>query len=111
MKPIAIKNEDGEIIEIKWDADGKIFIRHSDIDKKRFGELREYTKVAREPKFKKILKDKGVDSPMAAELMGRMGGYLVIDGESYIISAKEISMIFETVKLNGGIVPNWSSSV
>lgn len=112
MKPIAIKNEYEEVIEIKWDKDGNIFVRHSDIDKKRFGALREYSKVAREPRFKEYLKSHGfnADDPMAQELLPKMGGYIMIDGESRLIGAKEIAMIFETVKLNGGTVPNWSSS-
>ena len=29
MKPITIKNEDGETMDIKWDADGNIWVRHS----------------------------------------------------------------------------------
>ncbi len=41
MKPISVQNEDGETIEIKQDADGVIKIRHSDIDPKSFGVLRE----------------------------------------------------------------------
>lgn len=112
MKPIAIKNESGEVIEVKWDKDGNIFIRHSDIDKKQFGQLREYSKVIREPRTKEFLESHGInaDHPIAKELLPKMGGYIVIDGESRIINAQELAVIFETVKLNGGIVPNWSSS-
>src|SRR6266404_1882314 len=104
MKPIAIKNEDGEIIEIKWDKDGNIFIRHSDIDRKRFGQLREYSKVSKEPKFKEFLKANGIDAdaPMIKDLTPKMGASLVIDDKSHIINTAEVSLILETVKLNGG---------
>lgn len=111
MKPLKIKNEYGEIIEIKHDADGAIKIRHSDIDPKRWGELHEYAKRMSQPKVKSYMAGKGIDldKPGAKELLGKMGGYIVIRGESYIINADELSRIHEAVKQAGGVVPNWSS--
>ena len=111
MKPITIRNEYGETIDVKWDSDGSIFIRHSDIDKKNFGQLREYDKQARNPKIAKALKDAGVDieDPVAKELLPKMGSYMAIGEKIYVVNARETALIIDTVRLNGGIVPNWSS--
>lgn len=113
MKPIKIKNEEGETIEIKWDADGSISIRHSDIDKKNFGWLREYSKTSRQPKAAAFLKERGIDvsHPLVKELLPKAGASLVIRRKSYHIGADEVALICEAVKKHGGIVPNWSSRV
>jgi hypothetical protein len=111
MEPIKIENEYGETIELKWDEDGNIQVCHSDIDKEHFGEFHEFAKRSRQPQIKASLKEKGIDAsnPPAKELLEKMGGYLVIKGETFFINAKETAMIRETVKQHGGIVPNWSS--
>jgi YD repeat-containing protein len=110
-KPIAIKNEYGETIEIKWDDEGNIQVRRSDIDKERFGQRRELTKWSRLPEVKNSLKARGVDmkNPEIAALLGRLGSLLVIDGQKFTINAEETALILDTVKRNGGILPNWSS--
>ena len=108
MKPIAIKNEYGETIEIKFNADGVIKIRHSDIDPKAWGELREYSKGMNHPQFKAVLEAKGIPvTPDTIKLAGKMGGYIVLRGQSKIINANEVALIHEAVKKAGGIVPNW----
>jgi YD repeat-containing protein len=111
MKPIKIKNEYNETIELKWDEDGNIQVRHSDIDKEHFGKFHEFAKRSRQPQIKESLKGKGIDAnnPQAKELLEKMGGYLVIHGETFFINAEETAMILEAVKQHGGIVPNWSS--
>ena len=99
-------------MEIKWDDDGNIQVRHSDIDKKRFGRLCELSKRSRQPEVKQALEGKGINlaSPDIQALLSRMGSALVIEGESFTISAQETALILDTVKLNGGILPNWSAS-
>jgi hypothetical protein len=111
MQPIKVENEHGETIEIKWDADRNIHVRHSDIDKERFGQLHEYSKRVRVPGLRRTLKEKGIDTsdPNVQAMAGRLGGYILIDGEQFDINAKEVALIFEAVKQNGGIVPNWSA--
>jgi YD repeat-containing protein len=116
MKPISVKNEEGETIEIKWDADGNVKIRHSDIDPKQWGDLHELTKKIRQPGphaiALEVAQAQGVDleSPEAKELMARMGGYMLIRGTSYIVGADELKLIYDAVKQAGGVVPNWSNS-
>jgi len=114
MKPLTIKNEDGETIEIKYDADGVIKIRHSDIHPKSWGELHEYSKRIKKTDFKALMEKKkpeGVDfdSGEAKQMLNAMGGYVLISGRSYIISAAEIKLIHEAVKQSGGVIPNWSN--
>jgi len=111
MQPITTKNENGETMEIKWDDDGNIQVRHSDIDKKRFGQLCELSKRSRQPGLKQFLKGRGIDadSPDVQALLARMGSVLVIEGRSFTINAEETALILDTVKRNGGILPNWSS--
>ncbi len=115
MKPITIKNEHGETIEIKWDSDGTVRIRHSDIELKHWGELREYAPRLKQPgvhaKVKEIAARRGVDldSPEAKELAGRMGGYILVGGKMYMISSQEVTLIHEAVRQAGGIIPNWSN--
>jgi hypothetical protein len=112
LKTISIENEYGETIEIKQDADGTIKIRHSDINPKRFGIFHEYSKRLRQPEVAEFLKSKGLDpkNPAAAKLSELLGGYIVIDGQSYIINPTETALIHEVIKKQGGIVPNWSSA-
>jgi len=109
MKPITVKNEDGETIEIKYDSEGRIKIRHSDFASKYWGELREHSKLLRHPGFQKFSAAKGLDlnTTMAKELAEKMGGYVVIRGKSYIISVEEIALIHAAIEQAGGIVPNW----
>jgi hypothetical protein len=111
MNPIKIQNEYGEFIEVKWDADGNIQIRHSDIDKNNFGQFHEFAKRSRQPGIEESLKAKGIDAnnPEAKELLAKMGGYLVIKGQTYFVNAEETAMIIDAVKQAGGIVPNWSA--
>ena len=114
MKPLKIKNDDGDTIEIKYDADGGIKIRHSDIDPKLWGELHEYAKRVRQPGLQSFLEEKGIDldNPEAkevAEKLGKLGGYTVLRGKTYSINSQEVAMIHEAIKQAGGIVPNWSS--
>ena len=115
MKPISVKNEYGETIDIKWDADGNIKIRHSDIDPKRWGDLHELAKRMRQPgpraAAERVGPAVGVDfeSPEAKEMLARMGGYMLIGRESYIVSAEELKLIYDAVREAGGVVPNWSS--
>jgi hypothetical protein len=114
MKPIRIKNDYGETIEIKYDAEGGIKIRHSDIDPKRWGELHEYEKRLRQPEIHDALAVKGIDlskpeTREALDAISAMGGYTLLRGKSYIISAKEVAMIHEAIKQAGGIIPNWSN--
>ena len=115
MKPIKIKNEFGESIEIKYDDDGIIKIRHSDIDAKAWGELHEYDKRLRQAKLQDFLAEKGIamSDPMVAgmvkELGGKLGGYIVLRGKNYEVGSDEVALIHAAVKQAGGIVPNWSS--
>jgi hypothetical protein len=111
MTPIKIRNECGETIEIKFDAEGIVKIRHSDIDPKFWGELHEYSKRMRQPGIQAQFAERGCDpnSPLMKEAARRLGGYIVIRGKSYIISAEELAKIQAAVKQAGGIVPNWSS--
>jgi YD repeat-containing protein len=109
MKPVSVKNEDGDTIEISWDADGNIQIRHSAIDRERFGQLHEYSKRLRHPGLKRRLAEQGLDVPEAKALVEKLGGYMMLGSEQFSISAGDISLILEAVKLNGGILPNWSA--
>ena len=111
MKPIKIKNEEGEPIEIKFDADGRIKIRHSDIDAKSWGKLHEYAKRMKVPKLKSLAAGNEIDldSPEAKIVAEMLGGYMVLRGKTYMIGAQELSLIKEAVKQAGGIIPNWSS--
>lgn len=110
MKPIKIQNEYGETIEIKFNADGVIKIRHSDIDPRSWGELLESSKRMRQPEVKAAMKSKGAfETPEAKEILGRLGGYVIIRGKMQMINAEEVALIHEAVKQHGGIVPNWSS--
>lgn len=115
MKPISVKNEYGETIDIKWDADGNIKIRHSDIDPKRWGDLHEHAKRIRQPGPRAVAERVGqahgvdLESPEAKEMLARMGGYMLIRGESYIVSAGELKLIYDAIREAGGGVPNWSS--
>ena len=78
MNPIKLKHEDGETIEMKWDADGNIQLWHSDLGRKKFGRFHEYAKKMRQPQVEAFFKEKGIDatSPQARELLEKMGGYL-----------------------------------
>ena len=110
MKPIEIENENGETIEIKFDSDGIIQIRHHDIDPKKWAVLHEYTKRITVPRIKATLEaNKIFETPEARELLARMGGYVVLNGDMQIVNAEEVAMIHAAVKQAGGIVPNWSS--
>jgi YD repeat-containing protein len=111
VKPIKITNADGESIEIKYDSEGTIKIRHSDIDAKRWGELHEYAKRLRQPKAKSFVEAKGIDlnNPEAQELAQKLGGYVDVGGKVFIIGPEELAMIYAAIKKAGGIVPNWSS--
>jgi len=110
MNPITVKNEHGETIEVKWDDDGNLEIRHPDINKERFGKFHKFTSRINQPQVAKFVKGKGLnpDDPMVKEMLARMGGYLDIDGATYLINAEETQLIFDAVQKNGGIVPNWS---
>ena len=111
MKPIKIDNEYGETIEIKWDGEGNIKIRHSDVHPKLWGELHEYAKRMRIPEFKAAMEAHGIlDTPEAKEMAAKFGGYMLLRGKSYIINAQEIALIHAAIKKAGGIVPNWSSA-
>lgn len=117
MKPIKIANEYGETIEIKYDAEGAIKIRHSDVDPKRWGELHEYSKRMRHPAIQQIFEerlakegmDPNINAAQIAAALDQQGAYMVIQGKSYIINAKELAMIHEAIKQAGGIIPNWSN--
>lgn len=113
MNPIVIKNQQGETIEIKCDSDGVIYIKHSDINPKEWGELHEYTKRLRQSStkeyFDKNAPQVNLDSPEAKQIMGALGGYMVIDGKSYMINGEELGLIHAAVKQSGGIIPNWSN--
>jgi hypothetical protein len=114
MNAISVKNEFGETIEIQQDADGVIKLRHADIDPKRFGVFHEYSKRSRQPEVAEFLKTKGfgpeaVAAALASPLGKVIGGYVVIRGQSYIINAQETALIYDAIKRNGGIVPNWDS--
>jgi hypothetical protein len=116
LKPIIVKNEFGETIEIKFNDDGVIKIRHSDIDRKAGGVLHEYHKRLRQASRQDFLKKKGWDindptvSGMMKELAGRMGGYIVVGKDTYQVGAEEVALIHAAVKQAGGIVPNWLSA-
>jgi len=115
MKPISVKNEYGETIDIKWDADGNIKIRHSDIDPKRWGDLHELSKRIRQPGpgavAEKIAKAQGfeMESPELKELMAKFGGYMMIRGQSHPVSGDEFKLIYDAIRQAGGVIPNWSS--
>lgn len=110
MRPIAVKNDLGEKIEIKWDADGNIQVRHSDIDRRHFGLFREFAKRIRQPSVKQGMEAKGLNPSFTESqaMLGRLGGhgYIVIGDKCFDLSVDEVRLILETVKLNGGIVPN-----
>ena len=110
MKPIKIKNEHGETIEIKFSADGVIKIRHSDIDTKKWAVLHEYSKRIKQPEIKAAMEADGIfATPEAKELVSRLGGYVVLRGSTQMVNAEEVAMIHEAVKQHGGIIPNWSN--
>lgn len=108
VKPIKIQNENGETIEIKFNADGVIQIRHSDIDPKKWAVLHEYTKRMAQPKMKAALEAKGIGAE-SKEMLAQMGGYIVLNGDTQIVNAEEVASIHAAVKKAGGILPNWSS--
>lgn len=111
VKTISLKTATGETIEVKYSADGKIKIRHSDINAESFGEFHEYAKRIRQQGPQTALQNKGIDasSPDAKEIAERLGGYMVLRGETFLISSEETAMILEAIKKSGGIVPNWSN--
>lgn len=114
MKPLKITNEYGKTIEIKFNDDGIIKIRHSEIDSKAWAELREYDKEMRHASLQSFMLKKGIDlnSPevkeMAKSVAGRMGGYVFLRGDTHMVNAEEVALIHAAVKQAGGIVPNWS---
>src|SRR5689334_1245376 len=99
MKPIVIENEYGETIEIKWDSEGAIQIRHSDIDKRKFGKFHEFSKRMRQPQVETFLKAKGIDpdSPEAKQVAGMLGGYVVLCGNTYLVNPAETALILDAV--------------
>ena len=106
VRPLMVENDYGERIEIKYNADGVIRIRHSDIDPKAWGTLHEIAKGIRHPVMNEFIEA----NPVSTEVAANTGGYLVIRGRTFAITAREISLIHEAVKEAGGIVPNWSRS-
>lgn len=111
MKIITLKNSDGETIEVEYTPDGAIRIRHSDIDPKAFGEFHEFSKRLRQAGPRSLAQSKGVDpsSPEVKAMAERLGGYMVLRGETYTINAEETALILEAIKQDGGVVPNWSN--
>ena len=107
MKSLSIKNGFGETIEIKRDSDGKIKIRHSDIDPKLWGELRESTTRLSDPRFQSFLKKKGTDisgmdpkilAALEGVIKAEIGHFILLGGKIYNISSDEITMITEAIK-------------
>jgi len=111
MQPTQIKNSEGETIEIQWDDEGVIKIRHSDIDRNVWSELHEYSKRMNQSGPRAALEKSGINAEdeLAKQVAAKLGGYIVIDGKSFGISADEIAMIHDAIKKAGGIIPNWSN--
>ena len=110
MKPIKIENEYGETIELKFDADGVVKIRHHDIDPKKWAVLHEFSKRMKQPRIKAAMEADGiVETAESKELLARFGGYVVLNGDLQIVNAEEVAMIHAAVKQAGGTIPNWSS--
>ena len=104
MKTITLKNEDGEIIEVKREASGEIRVRHSGKDKETFGEFREMEKVIKEPGMVELLAEKGIDKnhPLYAEAVGKLEGFaylnLKIGDEGVLLSKEDAELIREAIK-------------
>jgi hypothetical protein len=111
MQPIQIKNSQGETIEIQWDDEGTIKIRHSDIDRETWSELHEHSKRMKQPGPRSALEKSGInpEDELAKQMAAKLGGYIVIDGKSFGIGAKEVALIHDAIKKAGGIIPNWSN--
>ena len=110
MKPIKIENENGETIEIKFDAEGVIQIRHADIDPEKWAILHEYAKRIKQPEIKAAMEARGAfNTPEAKEFLVRMGGYVILRNDLQIVNAEEVALIHAAVKQAGGIVLNWSN--
>ena len=111
MKTLSIQNASGETIKIKCDPEGRVRICHSDIDAKQFGELHEYAKRAKQPKLQSFLGVQGIDTSSEdfKKVAHLLGGYMVLRGKTYMVSAEEVVLIHDAITKAGGIVPNWSS--
>jgi len=103
MKRVKIKNDDGDTIEIKCDADGTVKIRHSDIDAKAWGELHEYAKSLKQPSVYFPLAEKGIifNNPAARTIAERFGGYVMVRGNNYVLAVEEMIMIQAAMKRCG----------
>ena len=80
MKPITVRNEDGETIEVRKTVAGAIEIRHSDISKEEWGEFQDIGLTIR-----------------GKEAIGKVK----IAGKSCILDSKELTLIREAVRQLG----------
>ena len=93
MKPVTIKTDGGGSAEIKVNADGDIFIRHSQMNPETWAELREY-------KQKELA---GID------IIPKRGGFIVVDERVFELTSREVNTIREAVSENEGMVPRLSN--
>ena len=106
VKTITLKNEYGETIEVRRGPDGKIQVRHSDVDPKEFGEFRDYAE--RNSLIKKVVASYGGlatdDSELKqaeAILDGAFVAGVVIRGHSYNLNSDEARLIRDAIKQLG----------
>jgi putative sterol carrier protein len=92
MKPVTIKTDGGGSVEIRVNAAGDIFIRHSQMNPETWAELGEHQQ-------KELA---GID------IIPKRGGFIVFDQHVFDLTSREVNMIREAVKQHAGMVPRLS---
>jgi len=89
MASITVKTDDGFDIEVKRFPDGRILVRHTDMDLVKFGEFKRLSDLAKHPEAPHFLGVRGVypNSEYGSQALANMGdsGFLIIDGEQIIV--------------------------
>jgi hypothetical protein len=92
MKPVMVKTEGGGSAEIRVNAGGGIFIRHSQMNPETWAELREYQQ-----------KESSVFE------LPKRGGFIIVNHRVFSLSSREVNTIHEAVSQNEGMVPRLSN--
>ena len=92
MKPITIKTDGGGSAEIKVNAAGEIFIRHSQMNPETWAELREHQQ-------KELA---------GTEIIRKQGGFIIVNNRFFSLTGREVNMIREAVRQHEGTVPRLS---
>ena len=93
MNPVTIKTDGGGSAEIRLNAAGEIFIRHSQMNPETWAELREHKQ--------KELAGIGI--------IPKRGGYIVVEQRIFDLTGREVNAIREAVRQHAGTVPRLSN--